>query len=322
MRKSLRSIIGNVFLWFFSIVGAISLLYLVLLLVVNLSYPIRTAQRKDFVQETSTATPVDLATNFPETNDEVLELFLSPPQCTLPCWWGFVPGKSTLTEMKAFLDSYASNGSALPATDGKSSLAMFQVGGQEVGLPTVNFGFQDEVLTNITFEEFRQGFTNPYVLPEILNEYGPPQKICALPFDEKYTIIRKGLDSLSAQENSDYSRLILLMLYPEKGMEITYKFKASETCCALKATLRPAESIRLVLQEVPTYEPPHAEYTCADKQYDLGQFVSGQSPPGSFRPIDQVTDLNVDMFYKRFSEMRNGQDWIQVSTKAWRTKDP
>ena len=322
-RKSTSSIIVNVFLWFFSTIGAMSIIYLALLWVVNLSRSNRMTHLENPLQPATTATAVELRTELPEIDNFVQELFLSPPQCQLPCWWGFTPGKTTLKEMDTFLATYASNRVAQPARNGVPSLALVQIGGQEFGLPQIDIVFQDEVLTNITLEGLSQEYAKSYFLPEVLKTYGTPSQVCALPYDEKYLPVDDGASGSFIQENSDPSKLILLLSYQERGIEITYKFKGSETCCMMKASLGLPESVRLILQKEQTSQLPSAEITCEGKQYIPGKSAAFNPPPSSgFRPIEEVADLNVDTFYQRFLMMQQEQDWIQISTRAWKEENP
>ena len=108
-RKSTSSIIVNVFLWFFSTIGAMSIIYLALLWVVNLSRSNRMTHLENPLQPATTATAVELRTELPEIDNVVQELFLSPPQCQLPCCWGFTPGKTTLKEMRICFGSQVTN---------------------------------------------------------------------------------------------------------------------------------------------------------------------------------------------------------------------
>jgi hypothetical protein len=242
-----------------------------------------------------TRTAVPSMTPYPtipptEAYQHMQDFMLAPPKCDLPCWWGFEPGKSTLTELHQSLSPF------MPFYEGRDpngTLESIEIwnSSRRAGEPIVDFILDGQTIKSIQVDSLGGAFAQGYDLTTFLKSYGRPDQVC-----------------LSLEDYHTGSPTMLLSLaYATKGVEVSYAYFPTEECCTVHVNLAEKAPVYLTL-----WEPG-----------DTASVVSCKSkfwqPWRPFKPIDEVTDLSIDAFYGRFSRMIPGEDWLETSSQCWGT---
>ena len=218
------------------------------------------------------------------------DFMLAPPKCDLPCWWGFEPGKSTLTELHQSLSPF------MPFYEGRDpngTLESIEIwnSSRKAGEPIVDFILDGQTVESIQVDSLGGTFAQGYDLATLLKSYGRPDQVC-ISLEDSY---------------SDRPLMLLSMTYASKGIEVSYSYFPDIECCVMHANLSERVGVHLALWEPGNRSPV---ISCESR------FWQAWRP---FKPVDEVTDLSIDAFYERFSRMIPGEDWIETSTQSWET---
>ncbi|MBM3152746.1 MAG: hypothetical protein FJZ96_11205 [Chloroflexi bacterium] len=139
------------------------------------------------VEPTKTVTPVNPSINavtpHPRLTDEeieaaVLELMSNNGGCSLPCWWGIAPGKSTWESVNSFLfeldhtiylggyfNDYLIAYYGIPVSEQYSALGVIEI----------RIHYQNDIATAINIGSF-EGFSI-YHMSRLLEMYGQPDEV-------------------------------------------------------------------------------------------------------------------------------------------------
>lgn len=205
--------------------------------------------------------------------------------CRLPCWWGLTPGQTrweTAQELLTALDmgihAYGEE------TD---SLRSYDVTALGSGLRFAqNYVLQDGVITRILVTaspahgygdaQFAQDW-HPYRLSQILAVYGAPQQVFLLTY-------RSGPDSPLPY--------YLLVFYPAQGFLVYYTGNRIQAGDALSICPMQSEIILLLW-------PPGEYASLAEAIPQPNPFFH---PAEDYAPIQEVTEMSVEVFYDRFKD--------------------
>ncbi len=251
-----------------------------------------------------TATPTRLSTKIPppapsglpatwtplptysseQARQTVIDLYKNNP-CTLPCWWGITPGKTSWLEAWQFLGRFATNrypGDMLLLESKNSRGYMnFQV---HLDLPQASKDklrlFENYLSFGINIKSFIVDYINvdtgsieAYTLQRILSDYGKPQEIYAM-----------------GGETPINSGVTLFLFYPEKGI-LSAQFVDVDRNVWKKPTAKVCfQKITASL----SLWPPEQQLDF-DSRMRMGNVDSLSL--SMIKPINEVSDLNVDQFY-------------------------
>ena len=174
----------------------------------------------------------------------VLELLKGSSECTLPCWWGFVPGRSSMSSVEQFHAQLGSvaiehdfrGGGGLVVIefdDPSMQLGQYYLSGNEL----VDFIFVSAGSTLV--RDDHQVYDDPkfqeawraYLLPQLVRTYGTPTAVWLKTF-------------ATAPEVQDIGHLpfSLLVYYASKGFMVEYEGETVQSdsqieLCAQKASI-------------------------------------------------------------------------------------
>lgn len=218
-----------------------------------------------------------------EAREMVLSLYKNNGECKFPCWWGIEPGKTSWSLTKNFLASFAEN---------ISPASMFDFFGKAKDY-TINFPFdtksgnplsleiieQDDLIRFITAvveEEFEnQNDSKKYFLYSLLEEYGAPDQIYL--YTQPYT-----------PDNSFPFSVILY--YKNQRFALIYMGHGIPQLDQIRGCFKNDFSF---LSWVPNTISELDDFTKVGiRPEDLSQY----------RPLDEVTKLDVATFYETFKD--------------------
>jgi hypothetical protein len=244
---------------------------------------------------TSTVTPTVIATVLPE---EVLNLFKANGGCPLPCWWGIMPGETSIEIVKSFTERFGdlaihvlrqeTGNFAIRVPDGDVRPEIDIVYGPLQGsivewldvtpfLYFKNSAGEYEHSDNL-FDPQLPDYFPIYTIAAILSTYGKPEAI----FLSGDMTNSPGLDWTYA----------LTLIYPKEGMRVEYfggmTGKTTFGICPMQT------SVRLWL-----WEP--GKYTSVEEvnssSISFQGWGTGLSEPST---LEEKTDLTIDEFYEIF----------------------
>lgn len=231
-----------------------------------------------------------------DASKKVLDLLKNTNDCTLPCWWGIIPGKTTWLEAQQFLvtvstkieqggsGSYVENGTTYQTTNYSVSYNIYG----DTGGGGINLGVTNGVIATI----FIGGGSTKYNLrlSQILSKYGQPDNIF-----------------LSSYKNTpDYPPPFIVVLYYQN-----FHFLATfETN---------AQKIGDLLIGCPQSESPgihiwETNETVTDQ--DIEKWAIGPDPTSPLMNFNEVTDLSVEEFYQIFVNPDN-KECIETPAEYW-----
>ncbi len=148
-----------------------------------------------------TETAIPKETLIPEQAQKLVqELLENNNGCRLPCWWGITPGKTSWTEARSFLQSFA--------------IYIGETGGVRVPLPSPysnadymeqEYFIKDGIVDYIRIFNFN--LAPKYFLPNFLKAYGQPSEIWIRTF---------------AKEDLGIQNFVVDLFYQAKGILIEY----------------------------------------------------------------------------------------------------
>ena len=258
---------------------------------------------------TSTATQALTATPVlgkEETEELLLNMLKGNDLCTLPCWWGILPGESSLTQLNERIEPLSSIIQSSPYFQINVSGQPFLVSGMGVNLRKENeiidlhvSWYTDknkdkvELISikpiSLTLEngEYQNAYSSnfyktaliKYKISQILSELGKPSKI--LTFAEIYKLNPYG--------NSETFQIWLL--YPERGVFVRYDMplrrinELGQGC--------PSESIVSLWLTPPDTTGFYA---------GIVPTMDGYSGFSHHKTIEESTTLSVDYFYMVYKD--------------------
>lgn len=259
---------------------------------------------------TKTITPIPLPTHTPsptiawtplpsippnEFPEAWLNLLKSNMGCNLPCWWGIVPGKTTIAEAFQFLNQFPfsigevrTQSKYYKGVSHKVSAFGLSVNllGKLVG--TVDLHSTDEVIDTIFIH--LEGDHDNYQINQILTSFGRPSEIY-----------------ISSQASSPESRLaptILILDYREKGILVWYDY----------LTFSAGENLQICFNSEKTtlelWDPQFDVYRIPTDEY-LTMITDW--PP---KRLADVTSFDLDSFYDTFAGNATGK-CFETPANSW-----
>jgi len=235
------------------------------------------------------ATPTPTRTNTPvptlsanEAQVLVLELLEHNAGCRLPCWWGFVPDKTTWREVQDFLLTFA-----LQIQLSGSSNDPFQVGYVKFLVPEEIYPTplrQTYIIRNGRIEtiEVQLGYVSRYGLSYFLSTYGQPAEIWL----RTYRYARE--DDLPFD---------LVLFYPEQGILARFYSQATSIANNIEGCpqQRPAAVVALWSSE------RRLTFSEATSQtIDIRNEIWWP-----YRLLQEATGMDIETFYQTFKNSNN-----------------
>lgn len=230
-------------------------------------------------RRTATPSPTSTLTPLPtlrvdDVEKLVLNLLTDNAGCQLPCWWGITPGETDWEIAQHFLISFATNMGQGESTsyvkdEVHYELTSYGVGyslGSGVDTGLTNYDITNEIVDLIWV--LPRGTELSYQLHHILITYGQPE-------------------SVLFEADTDYSLFHLLLYYPNKGITALYEGKFD----------RLDETYRVCPQGIGPelwLWSPGKVFTLVDNQFIGPDIVR------LMRPISEVTDLDLETFYRTY----------------------
>ncbi len=248
----------------------------------------------------------DQAKNF------LLELIQQPGGCRFPCFWGLIPGKTSLKTAQQFVSQF---GNTVTKNIEVSSHDYGDVGGASLAYTinsihvVVNFSYYKvqssesvdllrmfsyalndygpDPATGVTqlapiwgTEEFNQEMSG-YLLSAILNRYGPPDQV----------LVGTWLEEPDYYGRVTYRPFSLVLIYLQRGFMIEYQsLRESEgqdyIGCPYKSHIN-----------ISTWDPKGNL-----PMEKIVEKASLEVAFGSLRSLEEATDLTMDSFYAQYSE--------------------
>jgi len=205
----------------------------------------------------------------------VMELLKSNAGCKLPCWWGIIPGKTTWTEARRFLESFA--------------VYVGETGGVRVPLPSpysnatyMEHGYfiQNGIVDYMRI--YNYNLAPNYFLPRFLEVYGQPSEIWMQTF---------------SQEEIGQQNFTFILFYPDKGILIEYSTATPIGDLSfdnkLHNCLHGADSPFIYL-----WSPETNKMSFQDAKQKFLDTTNLPEP----KPLPEATGMDVKTFYETFKD--------------------
>ena len=204
--------------------------------------------------------------------------------CDVPCWWGAIPGTTSLNEVKYTVSPY--NFDMFEFVDGQLTILRLGVGYIEENNDfeiRIGYRFFNSILTTVL------AYSPP--IPELLAKYGPPNEIW-----------------FSAMNDPrQWPPLVwFTIIYLEKGIGVGYVVDGAiqgsiVIGCVANADTERLRRLRLVIPNSAT------SYKDFPGTFDEERF---------YLPLEEATGLTVADFMQRFSDPTQPQ-CIETPTDLW-----
>jgi hypothetical protein len=257
--------------------------------------PTRTATATFAPRPTATASLTPLPTlSAGEAETLVLDLLQNSAECRLPCWWGFVPGETSWGEAQNVLATIASE----IARTGPSDRPLYTV---YIPVPSelhpstrliYEYRVNNDVIEMIEVM-FALDYYGAYLLPQILNMYGPPEEIWVRTFDRSRDLTLP---------------FYLVLFYPQHGFMIRYYDDAELEAGSIRACFHQEERPLLWVWS-PLQLMTFTEAAASSVNFGLDE-------EEQYRPLEEVTPIDVETFFARFSQPENS-DCLYTPASLW-----
>lgn len=249
---------------------------------------------------TSTITQIPSFTPLPTLSQniakqKIYKLVRDNGGCRLPCWWGINPGKTSWNEAHQFLSSIITDTESTKqicySEDEKSDCFFnfyfkysysndFKGGG--------NIEVQDQRINKIFIGP--GALKQMFQIHQILKEYGKPDEVFI------------QTDSTTLYERRDF---ILVLLYSSQYFMAYYTFNAKDSGG--------------IIFGCPREISPQIDIWSSNRfvsMTEIEQWTLGTDPLTTLQPLDKVSNMNIDAFYKAFINP-NQIECIQTPISVW-----
>jgi hypothetical protein len=220
-----------------------------------------------------------------ELESSVTELLADPMNCTIPCWWGYVPGTTSIDEIKYGISPYNFDVYEYYDEEGQTylRLGIKYLEEQNDFDVKIVFRFSNSILTGIT------AYSPP--ISELLNKFGHPDEVW-----------------VSAMNDPREQPPIIwfIIVYLQKGLGIGYVVDGNVQddmtigCVADESTER-LRSLRLITPDSAT------SYRDFSVIYDKARL---------YLPLEQATNSTIEDFVQLFNEPTQAQ-CIETPIELW-----
>ena len=257
---------------------------------------------KPFPGITSTNTPVITATETYlstlsplGTQQKIKELMLSNGDCSLPCWWGIVPGETSWIIAQHKLSEFTQQSSIYPLQQRIIEHAYSFYDSQTGNITYISFYEKNEIVNSIQVSESE--LTGLYYsIPQIISSFGNPQKIFVLTVREPFG------DSVLP--------FLLILDYPKHGFRFIFDGQGLLIDDTIKWCNTEGSSVFPHLGNI----APTLLLWNQDNGYP--SFIDSHTPfphISNFKHLDEVTNISLEDFYTHFE---SGQEIICLNTPA------
>jgi hypothetical protein len=223
----------------------------------------------------------------------VVELFKHNGGCKLPCWWGFIPGKTKWADAKSFLERFAMLNPLIDQDAPEFDMDIL------VPVPEDIFHIPLEQIYRVkngTIINMEVYLGNAPVLPlsAFLTEYGPPGEIWIMTYRTKF----RG-----------YSPFLVVLFYPDKGILATFGPKEDYIlgdiiqACDMDGT--PSDFGLWSPENKMTFLEAATEF----RYQPVGHGAL-------YLPIEEATSMDVEAFYETYKIPKN-PTCIETPTVLW-----
>lgn len=218
-----------------------------------------------------------------ESKTLMLSLYENNGDCKLPCWWGIVPGESTWNDTQNFLSSFAERISSPFASDFfgqvKDYTIHFPFDTQSGNRLSLRILVQDDLIklisASVNEDIERANNSTKYFMHSILAEYGAPDQVFL------YTQPHTPESIFPFSVILFYRNQRFALIYIEEGDPINDQMRA-----CFKNNLDILSWAPNTIQEFD--DLTKAGYSTEDIQ--------------QYRPLEEVTILDVETFYETFTD--------------------
>ncbi|MCL4266473.1 MAG: hypothetical protein KJ069_24960 [Anaerolineae bacterium] len=261
---------------------------------------------------TSTPTPITISTPLPQeaptvlptlSSDEaktfVLELTQNNGDCLLPCFWGFMPGKTDWQTAEPLLATFAyqihygsSDGTFSDTPDGDSFTAWVYLYFPEISPVPISYVFtvQDGIITMIEAHILP---TPSYALPTILDTYGQP--------DEVWLLTAKA-------PREGFLGFTLTLFYGQQGFMMTYGSQGAIEEGKVKSCLPATTFDEMVLATwSPLEEMTYEEAVNRTTSFGTTEYE---------RSLEEAAGMSVATFYEIFKDTEESV-CLETPTELW-----
>jgi hypothetical protein len=220
-----------------------------------------------------------------QAHQAIRELILNNGGCQIPCWWGIIPGKTSVQEALHFLAPFSTikqGGSGSFYEGGKTHFTTtytvyYDIFGEDES-GRLDVGVQDNIVVGIT--AYPLGNEQNYQLSQILTSFGKPSQVY-----------------VSAQPYSQTNELLpakIILDYSKLGILASYEFHLSKSGDNLDICPRPIGA-RLELRD------PIIKYPQALSVEEYVSMITGFDP----KRLEDVSETSIDEFYEIFQRPDN-----------------
>jgi hypothetical protein len=235
----------------------------------------------------------------------VSEMLRDNGGCQLPCWWGFTPGETPWETTEIFFASLGKKVEAWSGDDAQHYTVYFDIPDHH------HFHYQDYHEKDGTLDRIGIHAVPPadedghpvygdsqfaedwkaYMLPQILEVYGPPSQILLglggagwIPFD-------------------------LVLFYPEKGFLVQYSGSAerSEGDTFLVCPHRAEVTLYLWVPE---------QYTALEDVPGIGSYTYAADEMSGLHSLEDATGMSIEQFYQTFAQP-DDQTCLETPVDIW-----
>jgi len=235
----------------------------------------------------------------------VSEMLQDNGGCRLPCWWGFTPGETPQQTPRAF---FTSLGKQIQGSVRNYTVVFNNPGHYESYQSYIGDGILDMIGINAGPPVGQDGYPaygdhqfggdwRTYMLPQMLEVYGPPQQV----FLETYS---SGPDRLPFR---------LWLFYPDQSFLVKYEGFTGEE--GKGGWVEAGQAIRMCpwRSEVALWLwPPEREMTLED----IDPMIRNPVDPDRIRSLEEATGISIEQFYQTFSQPDN-QACLETPADLW-----
>ena len=268
------------------------------------------------IRPTSTALPTLSPDN---ARQEVLRLLQEDSECKFPCFWGLVPGETSISDTMNILNVFTTLGDLSDFSDNNMARLYIRVpvdSDEKLLGITFNFDGNDNTLhwlvasvaieknqpaTNPLFDKMLfEEIANRLSLPQVLSTYGRPSDV--------------KIFTYSAVPQGTTDEFILLLLYPEQGFMVEYIDSAG----IYIQNGKPNEMIGCFADAYVyfLFWKPSKEIIIDDVISETNGLYLYSYMFDKYRSIGDVTDLSLETFYTKFATA-DGRQCLMTPEDFW-----
>jgi hypothetical protein len=237
-----------------------------------------------------------------EASARMDEWLQGSPECLLPCWGGITPGETDWQNAKQILASVVSirviEEQTLCSFGPCNNMEWRSREDTRYGTSIQSFlaSGSEDLIIGMTIGVSKPSST--YRLDTVLAQYGPPEHIYLTP------------SNLFAPPEELFLEFILA--YPNHRVIILYQWKARLIGDNLVSCIQDGSAVKLYIN--PQISGVWDEN--AIKHILYGQYKDYEIDGIPFKPLEEVTEMTIENFYKEF-KIIDGSECIITSSRYW-----